>query len=84
MFCSHDVYVTCARLRLIYPEPAVHVGIESAVASSQPEQIDQHGVDARSVYANSARFGGAKLSGIVSFTPDPQTPHTDGGLGMLA
>ena len=38
MFCSLDVCVTQAGLRLTNLELAVHVGIKSVVPSSQPEQ----------------------------------------------
>ena len=38
MFCSHDVCVTWAHLRLANLELVVHVGVKSAVSSSQPEQ----------------------------------------------
>ena len=38
MFCSHDVCVAWAHLRLSNLELVVHVGIKSVVPSSQPEQ----------------------------------------------
>ena len=38
MFCSHDVCVAWAHLRLANLELAVHVGIKCVVSSSQPEQ----------------------------------------------
>ena len=38
MFCSHDVCVAWAHLRLTNLKLAVHVGIKSAVPSPQTEQ----------------------------------------------
>ena len=38
MFCSHDVCIAWAHLRLANLELVVHVGIKSVVSSSQPEQ----------------------------------------------
>ena len=40
MFCSHDVFVAWAHLRLTSLELAVHVGIKYVVPSSQPDQND--------------------------------------------
>ena len=40
MFCSHDVCVAWAHLRLTNFGLAVHVGIKSVLPSSQPEQND--------------------------------------------
>ena len=38
MFCSHNVCVAWAHLRLANLELVVHVGVKSVVSSSQPEQ----------------------------------------------
>ena len=40
MFCSHDVSIAWAHLRLTNLEIAVLVGIKSIVPTSQPEQND--------------------------------------------
>ena len=40
MFCSHDVCVAWAHLRLTNPEFAVHVGVKYVVPSSQLQQDD--------------------------------------------
>ena len=41
MFCSHDVCVAWAHLRLANLELVVHVGVKSVVSSSQSEQYNQ-------------------------------------------